>query len=89
MKNEFQIGDRVRVLEHPCASVVGCLGTVVTILSTGEYGVEHDNWHDVLHTVGGRCESGYGWWYLPEHLEFVQEGPEVLGCNLEDFLENS
>lgn len=89
MKNEFQIGDRVMVLWHPCSSVVGYLGTVVEILGNSEYGVEHDHWGDSLHTLGGRCKSGYGWWYLSKYLALVQAEPEVRDCNLKDFLEDT
>lgn len=78
------------ILEHPTANVVGCFGIVAEICGDGGgIGVIHEDWSNHLHTLGGRCKSGYGWWYLPDNLALVQAEPEVRGCNLEDFLEDT
>lgn len=77
------------ILKHPTAHVVGRFGIVAEILEDSEIGVIHEDWSNSLHTLGGRCKSGYGWWYLPDDLVLVQAEPEVLDCNLEDFLEDT
>ena len=89
MKNEFQIGDRVMILKHPTANVVGRFGKVVEILEDGDVGVVHEDWSNCLHTLGGRCKDGYGWWYYSGNLSLVQAEPEVRDCNLKDFLEDT
>lgn len=75
------------ILEHP-DHMVGHFGIVAEIIGDSEVGVIHEDWSNSLHTLGGRCKSGYGWWYLPDNLALVQVEPEVRDCNLKDFLED-
>ena len=55
----FKIGDRVSTPQYGP-------GTVVLITEI-DIGVKHYV-KQGLHHLGGEVESGYGWWYLPQHL---------------------
>lgn len=69
---QFKAGDRVRVTKGCDSAKKGMVGTVVG-KNYRSYGVRFDRKFYGGHTLGGRCEDGYGHWILPERLELIRE----------------
>lgn len=61
--SKFKVGDRVK-------SKDGLLGHISYFLD-GHVGVVHDNRNEMFHNLGGKCGSGYGWWYRSSSLTKV------------------
>ena len=64
----------------------GWLGTVREILGSHDAGIEFDNRHDVMHSLGGRVRNGHGYYVWARNLEYigtdeaVAPAPSVAVC---------
>ena len=70
MMDGFQIGDRVFAKDYAHSGI----GYIVCDAGDGWYGIRFDEFSDILHDLAGECEFGYGRWYEPHHLEFINDG---------------
>lgn len=75
---DFKKGDRVVVVRPPLSTIKeGACGTVL-YGDWGDYcGVVLDEAFDGGHDLGGTCEPGHGYWFLPERLEMWDDVPAV------------
>lgn len=51
----------------------GWVGTCTYISSANQVAIEFDKSHMSLHTCGGHCKEGHGWWCNPVMLNPVEE----------------
>lgn len=85
MKTEFQVGDRVMIVESGNPRLVGLEGTVrVPIDDGGWIGVVFDTEIACGHDLDGMCESGYGW-YFPSHKAKIIPVLETLDIKQDEF----
>lgn len=59
----------------------GWVGTCTYIASANKVAIEFDKSHMSLHTCGGHCKEGHGWWGNPVMLNPVGE-EEVVDNNI-------
>ena len=77
---DFCVGDRVQMVNNrDCDNNLPCNGSEGTILAIREelrrLGVCWDEANeDNFHSLGGKCEYGYGWWVPPESCEVIEAG---------------
>lgn len=70
----FNIGDEVVCTDayDDLHEIVGVTGVIMNKHPhSGEFGVKWNKYVDIMHTLDGNCESGYGWYVAPSHLEHV------------------
>lgn len=76
---EFRIGDRVICIGDADGNpmVNGAIGTVIGFWSSDICSVEYDE--DIGgHSLGGKCEDGYGWNTNIRYLQHYEGSPEPL-----------
>ena len=74
--SKFKIGDWVRGTQTIpfLDKEVG----IVRIINDNKFGVEFKNPHENLHTLGGRCKDGHGWWVEESDIELVESATPTL-----------
>lgn len=69
---DVKVGQEVRCMGGP-TFLEGCVGTCTYISPVGQIAIEFDKSHMSLHTCGGHCKEGHGWWGNPVMLNPVGE----------------
>lgn len=66
--SQFKIGDRVVI-------VGGAFEGDTGVVAAGDdlVGVVHDQEHNDMHTLGGRCANHHGWWHSPWAVKLADE----------------
>lgn len=65
---QFKVGDRVVIVGGTYNGDTGVVTAVNDMV-----GVVHDQEHEGLHTLNGRCANHYGWWHWPWLLKLADE----------------
>lgn len=52
------------------------------------FGVEFKNSHEYLHTLGGKCEDGHGWWVGEDDIELAEPVAEPVALTLTEIKNN-
>lgn len=81
----FQIGDRVRIREgmvpdrlikagfHPnTTGTIMAFADSTFVVGRKRVGIKWDKYCKGMHDLGGRCETGFGWWLLDFKIELVE-----------------
>lgn len=68
--SKFKIGDKVRGTQTIpfLDKEVG----IVRVINGNMFGVEFKNPNEHLHTLGGKCEDGHGWWVREDDIELAE-----------------
>lgn len=68
--SKLKVGDKVRVIQT-FPSTNKSIG-IVRAIHNNILGVEFEKYHADMHTLGGRCEDGHGWWVKENNIELVE-----------------
>ena len=66
--SQFKVGDRVVIVDGAFEGDTGVVAAVDEMV-----GVVHDQEHEGLHTLGGRCAEHHGWWHSPWTVKLADE----------------
>lgn len=77
-KQDFTIGDSVRIVDSALSELIGQVGVVVASYincsgGTSGYGIRLDNENRHCHNLHGLCEDHHGWFCRRGQLELIQE----------------
>lgn len=68
--SKFKIGDKVRVTQR--FPLLDKEMGIVKAIKGDAFGVEFEKYHATMHTLGGMCEDGHGWWVQESAIEVVK-----------------
>ena len=68
--SKFKIGDKVKVTQTS-QFLDAEIGTVRNI-GCHVFGVEFEKYHAGMHTLGGTCKEGHGWWVKENNIELAE-----------------
>lgn len=87
MNHDFQVGDRVRILDSQDGldSAIGTEGTVCYVRGD-QVGVEHDAFFEEMHNCCGHCINKHGWYYLNAAYKLEKINAEPLRIDTIDDL---
>ena len=74
--DKFKIGDRIRLVKDRDNAKAGMVGTIVSDVECGDWGVKFDNKFYGGHALNGECKSGYGHWIALDEMELLENKPQ-------------